>query len=514
MRCVAGVGLLVLVGCNQIFGIAETQPWDAAIPVHYATLTRLVADTAPDGTPAAPATVAFTGNAAPQIRIAALDGAFMPADYGSDGRFKIPASFVDDGTGKPPTWRLEYTLPEDPVPHEVQWAPDDNAGHIVVPLVGRADRQQALGSGGYTITPSVPQSFANPQVWTTGLWSVSKSTVINGGAVDYAFSSNAASMSGSLGRPESARGDRAFLVDRTVDAGTQCTVAVGDGQLGMVDLTSTLIAQTVPWDTQRKPVVVNPVDFFAVIDRLGTALAKLEDSFNAAGSFLLYGVIPSLQFPGLTGDAARLQLAMPLPIPVMQILLQCPYNASALPSTVLPGGLADLPLVLHMQLVDSRDALGVRLYSGFETVIRSPGAAFQVSFPAAMATSITLTTPAHPAPAPLDLSGTADSLSAGAPSGPFVLDFVPEPATGLDLRADYHDVILHRIAAGALTTERIYTVTRPQVRIDPAVLTPGADYVFEIRSYKGHKMAAHGDFATIDYPYGSAVVFTRTFKTP
>jgi len=25
-------------------------------------------------------------------------------------------------------------------------------------------------------------------------------------------------------------------------------------------------------------------------------------------------------------------------------------------------------------------------------------------------------------------------------------------------------------------------------------------------------MAPHGDFAPVDYPYGSAVVFTRTFK--
>jgi hypothetical protein len=90
---------------------------------------------------------------------------------------------------------------------------------------------------------------------------------------------------------------------------------------------------------------------------------------------------------------------------------------------------------------------------------------------------------------------------------------MPESVTGLGLRADYHDVILHRITAGNLTTERIYTVTQPRVRIDPGVLTAGADYVFEIRSYSGHKMAAHGDFATIDYPYGSAIVFTRTFKT-
>jgi len=72
--------------------------------------------------------------------------------------------------------------------------------------------------------------------------------------------------------------------------------------------------------------------------------------------------------------------------------------------------------------------------------------------------------------------------------------------------------VLHRIVAGTLTTERIYTVTAPKVRIDGALLMPGADYVFEVRSIKGHPQAPHGDFAPVDYPYGAAIVFTRTFK--
>jgi len=508
MRCVAGVGLLLLVGCNQIFGISATEPWDAAPPVHYATLVRLVAATAADGTPAAPMPTTFAAGAV-QVRIALLDGPFAAVDYPADGRIKIPARFVDDGTGKQPTWRLEYilsgsTLPG-PVPHEVQWVPDDNAGQIVVPLVGRVDRQTAPGGSGYTLTPTVAQSYANPHVWTTGVWTDGNATVTTGSTVDYRFA-NAIPLSGDTSSVESARGDRAYLVDRAVDAGTQCSAVVGGAQIGMVDLSSSRTVQTVTWDAQLRPVIADPVNL-AFIDRLGVALGKLEGTFNAAGSFLLVGVVPSLQFPGLTGGSP----IFPLPIPVMQPLLQCPYNASPLPGTAVPGNLGDFPLVLHVQLVDSRDALGVRLHSGFETVIRSPGTGFQLSFPAAMATHITLTTPA--AAAPLDLSGTADSLAAGAPSGPFVLDFLPESVSGLDLRADYYDVVLHRIVAGSLTTERIYTVTQPHVRIDPAFLAAGADYVFEIRSYKGHKMAAHGDFATIDYPYGSAVVFSRTFKT-
>jgi hypothetical protein len=122
----------------------------------------------------------------------------------------------------------------------------------------------------------------------------------------------------------------------------------------------------------------------------------------------------------------------------------------------------------------------------------------------------------------LDLAGGSDQLPAGPASGIFELTF--ERETAADLRADYYDVVLHRIAAGALIPERIYTVTEPtitepgtppkvRVRIDGMDLAPNADYVFEVRSYKGHPQAQHGDFTPVDYPYGAAIVFTRTFKT-
>jgi hypothetical protein len=121
---------------------------------------------------------------------------------------------------------------------------------------------------------------------------------------------------------------------------------------------------------------------------------------------------------------------------------------------------------------------------------------------------MTLTTPAA---GKLDLVDNTDQIAVGAPTGTFTLDFAPEPGPGL--RADYYDVYLHRIIGGALTPQRIYTVTSPEVRIDGSMLVRGADYVFEIRSYAGHATAPRGDFTVIDYPYGSAVVLTRTVRT-
>jgi hypothetical protein len=183
-----------------------------------------------------------------------------------------------------------------------------------------------------------------------------------------------------------------------------------------------------------------------------------------------------------------------------------------IPAAAQPPLLGDFPTAVHVQLVEARPvaALGVTLYSGLETVIAaSAGGGFKMSFPAAIPTQITLATPDA---GRVDLVDNTDQIAVGRPTGAFTLDFVPE--TGVGLRADYYDVYLHRIAGGALTTERVYTVTAPQVRIDGSVLAAGADYVFEIRSYAGHVMAPRGDFAPVDYPYGGAVVVTRTFKTP
>src|SRR6185503_2220175 len=164
--------------------------------------------------------------------------------------------------------------------------------------------------------------------------------------------------------------------------------------------------------------------------------------------------------------------------------------------------------LLHVQLVDPRSVLGISLPSGMETVVTEGPSGFKIEFPAAMATSVTLTTPTRGV---VDLAGTSEQVDAGPVTGAFELHFALE--TGPDIRADYHDVVLHRFDGSTLTTDRIYTVTAPTVRISGSDLRPGTVYVFEIRTIKGPPAAARGNFAEVDYPYGAAIVYTRTFKT-
>ena len=452
MRWVRAVACAVGAGAC---GYPPLPPIDGSIDTNsHVVFTWQLATPLPSGAPAPLSYPPFTRSFMPQIRIAPLNGPFMSAEYrsnaGMEGWIPIPSSYV--GT----TWRLEYTFLGG-VPHEIQWAPDDT-GHLTVPMVGRLDRTLAPTGSGYTVTPSnFAGPYGNPRVLTTGLWTDGAITApITGVTVDYDFR-NAKSLIGPIGSPDPSQGDRALLVDFVTDAGSglSCRVAAGAASFDATLQSGVHTMQTVSWNASRQPVNAPAIDS-GFVARL--TADPLRGSFNAAQSVQLYGPVPSTDFPGLIGTAPMLAMFR-LSIPVMQILLQCPHNRNPLPATAAPPLLDNYPRVLHIQLAAVRSVLGVDLVSGLETVLSSTATAgFKIAFSAPFATRMTLETPTK---GTLDLAGASDQLDVGAPAGTFLLKFVPE--TGLDLRADYHDVILHRITGSGLTTERIFTVTEPRV---------------------------------------------------
>jgi hypothetical protein len=537
MRCVAGVGLLALVGCNQIFSLAPTREFDAGISIDvipdlpHVELTWQVASVLGAGGP--DPTITFAPiMPAPDVRIATLDGLWEPATYSSsDGWILIPRSYVGI------TWRLEYSIVDGvtaPVPHEVQWAPEDKLGHLTIPLFGRVARDPLPVDGAYKIMASGAPAYRNPAVVTTGLWTEGTARLapedVTGATIDYVFT-RAASLSGKKARPDPERGDRAFLIDYMIGPinpanpdgrERDCQIAIGSVMLDSSAVQTGVPATQTPtamWDTTRGAPRTTP---FAGA-HVGRLQEVLGTRHTAVTGSVLVGHVPSVGMPGLAGTRAT---ALPIPpasvmpttfpIPVMVPLTQCPYSAN--PGDLHPGipppdalqlpGLAAFPRVLHMQLVDSRSVLGIDLPSGMETVMPLGVNDIDIEFPAALATRTTLRTPSGDT---VDLDGDSEQVPVGSTAGTFQLDFTPETAPRL--RAHYHDVVLHRLDGPTLTTDRIYTVTAPTVRIDGSVLRPSSTYVFEIRTYKGHPSAARGDFAPVDYPYGAAIVFTRTFKT-
>jgi hypothetical protein len=514
MRCVAGVGLLALVGCNQIFGIPVAKEWDAAAPdMPHVRLTWQIATVTPTGGP--DATLAYPAlDPAPKLRIApinvALDDSPDRATYASDGAVAIPQSYV--GT----TWRLEYTL-SDNVPHEVQWTPEGELGHVVVPLFGRLDRGGVPARSGYLATPSnPPSSFGDPRVFTTGLWTEGIARP-SGIMADYDFF-NAVSLSGPKGRPDPAAGDRAFVVDFTVNPTSTCQYAVGSGLLPSAQLTAEVhSAQTIPWDTGLEPVSNAAINVSKPLTRLINALGALDGREGFAGT-LLFGIGASPLMPALTATpspAPMLSARAILPIPMMLTLAQCPYDQTP-PMTAQPAALDAFPHLVHMQITNTRTVAGtagLRLTSGIETVALSAATEDDVRFSAAIPVRVQLTNPAQQAFA---LDGAGEQVAVGPAGGVFTLQFAAEATSAnapSDLRIDYYEVTLYRIDGATRTAQRVYTVTAPAVRIDGPALVSGVEYVFEIRSYKGHPKAQRGDFSAVDYPYGSSVIFTRTFKT-
>lgn len=514
MRCMAGAGLLMLVGCNQVFGIHKTEPYDAGpdvIPdLAYVKLTWQIADVLPSGDPD-PAIVDAPIDPAPRVRYAALGAPLQDTTYSpADGTVIVAREFFTrQQDGRLPTWRLEYTLSAG-VPHEVQWAPDDKHGQLTVPLFGRAARRPVPTGGGYTFTPDVaPATFQSPRIFTTGQWSeglIPGYDPGKGAAIDYDFF-NAAAMSGGRARPEPTLGDRAFLIDYAFDA-TNCRFATGSAAIDSAAIAPN--QHSLPaaiWDAATRPVSSEPVSLMT-LSRFLAALGTLHET-KVTGTIAL-GIAANINMPPLTGVApsAVLPGSTDLPAPVMITSLQCPYDVTPLPAAAQPVALDHFSRLLNVQLVSKRQVLGVQLASGMETAIASPSSEnFKLTFPAAIPTKITLATPTNPAVA---LDGTREQLDIGPAGGPLTLAFVPDSA---DASADYYDVTLYQLDRGALVARRIYTVTAPQVAIDGAALTAGATYVFAIRSFKGHPDARSGDFRSVSYPYGSALVFTRTFHS-
>jgi hypothetical protein len=265
------------------------------------------------------------------------------------------------------------------------------------------------------------------------------------------------------------------------------------------------------WDTGSR-AVLRPAIGLDVLARLTQNLGSLGGMVTGS---IVVGHAANLEMPSLTETSP----ALPLPVPMMQILAQCEYTPPELPpapAILTPAALANFPIIGHIQLTEVRtlqDTISVT--SGMETVLTAvsgPTAfSFDIVFPAAFPTMIRLVPDGGPA---IDLvNGTQDHIPVG-PTGTFTLSFAPEvPEMGSNIQSDYYEVVLHKVGRAALTTQRIYTVTVPSVRIDPSVLAPATEYVFEVRSYKGRPMAARGDFIPVDYPYGAAIVFTHSFKT-
>ncbi|HWO17699.1 MAG TPA: hypothetical protein VNO30_02950 [Kofleriaceae bacterium] len=503
------LGLVAAAGCNQIWGLDQVDLADQPDKKTRIRLQLQIARTTDEGY--ADPTLEYRVLQPPPVIQLGLVGEPLAEDvYRPDdgGTISYSTTFVGQ------RWRLAYTLAGG-VPREVQWSPpaEDQLPLLVEPLVGRAERLPVPAGSGYAITPlGSPLSHTQPRVFTTGLWTESAFSGTSPGATfNYDFGANAVSQSGLLGAPEPARGDHGVLADYKNLNG--CRVTSGVAVFGVPDLVAGQLTAPSPQPTYFSADKQVRLTFAG--SPVGARLQALLGDRAAPADLLRmeYGYAPSLGISGFTRPAPTPVLDFFLPGPPMIAFANCTFAPMQLFQT---ESFADSPelterffRVVHVEAANQRVRGALTLTSGFAAVVTSSDYNFFTDFTVAAPRKVVLSRAGSQLADLDDLTQEAEPLALGAE--PLELSFGIE--SGSTLVTDSFDVTLYSIAGSALTAERIYTSTERKLSIDPSLLRPGTEYVFELRAYRGRPSAARADFSIHTYPQYVASIFTRTFKT-
>jgi hypothetical protein len=508
MRRYAALGLLAIAGCNEIWGLSrDVDLRDSGVDPAFprVRLTAQITQTEPDGK-ANPLLAYGPLDPAPEVQIGPLDGALEPAVYEPDGAVRYPVRFT--GT----TWRLVYTL-ADGIPREVQWSPPpgDQVGHLVEPLFGRRDRKPVPAGGGYAITPKdSPPQHTSSRVFTTGIWTEGAFGGTSSGATfNYDFDMKAVSLSGPRGAPEKDRADHGVLVDFQTASG--CRYATGAAAFVVPDMTENVLTPPDP-QPQHYGVSVAVELTLGSSSPIESRLQGVLDSRSSGTTLrrMAYGYVPSLGVSAFSRPVPVPAFEFYLPGPLMLTFLTCTLPLPQPP--VLFANPPELrmrfPHVVHVEVTNQRMLGNVTLTSGFSAVVASNTYAFTSTFLVAAPTKLTL----HRGADSLDLDNGTDGSLLPAGTDPLELRF--EVEADPDLTTDSFEVTLHELMNNKVEPRRIFIAAERKVRIDPSLLAPGREYVFEVRAFHGRPESPRANFAVNTYPQYAATIFSRSFKTP
>ncbi|HUS33488.1 MAG TPA: hypothetical protein VMZ53_33530 [Kofleriaceae bacterium] len=513
MRQLALALLVAASGCNQVFDLKPTIPYDAAPDspdAPFEVEDRLlwgIAATNTTGAPIAPIYKAIGSESArdmvPTIFVGPplADGPLMAANYDiTDGSFQIPYNLREA------PHRIVYTLPNETVPHEIQWS---IAGAvIVIPRTTRFDAPNIPAGAGYTITPTgLSGSLTSPSIATTGVFTQQDRTgpfPRSGATTTYDFAANADMMTTPRGAPQGSLGDYVILGEWVAHTGYE---SLGGFALTHIDLAAG--TQSPP---QTQPAWMSGS---AVNRNLGTALAcpdcfpnidvtTANNRFDALGSIgagtrtqtMSYGISPTTKLPAFVpGTSLQNFLAQPLIIPFLTAPSIVTSMTLADPTSMLP-----FDRVVTVQFATKRTVSGADLYTAMEVMTNVFTGQVEVKAP--LARQIKLGTN--------DLS-TADGLMINPSSQATALTWADEPSVG---NGDDYIVTLYEITANRLAPIRIYHVLTPSVTVDGSLLSPSHQYVFSIQARSGLSKAKQGNYGadTVTFPFTQATTFTAAFN--
>lgn len=477
--------MLAVCGCNQIYSLDETQVRDAGAPPSDRVVNLALLVGGGTGGTEAPLTFLPLPDARPKLGLLdepLRDVTYTPATTG--GTVAYPFEFGEK------RWRFEYNPPFD-VAHELQWDPSAGVGFVAIPVAGRVERTVVPAGTGFALTMSVggaPYTFSPlAKIYTTNYWS---ETSLAATSVEPVVTfADAKPLEGSVGSIGStAAGDVVVAVDYELDANDCLRAKISGGAVAPAPtagiLTSIALTPQLGSTTPSLAYLgAKPLD---AIDRLQSA----SNSNGAPIARQRFGRIAHGALPAFTTSWSD------APSPPMIASSDCPLELSPTSSTNALDSLGTT-FAYHGVIAYDRTVEGVRLRSSIAFIGRFIGAVYLATLEVPLA---------------IDVQLDGAPLPATLPADPSRLSFAFDSA----YLADYYEVTLYRLAAGALVPVRVYvgldvTAARPTIQIDPSIVTAGATHVFAIRTYRGRPRAPIGDFRTVDYFQAAGTVFTSTF---
>lgn len=531
-----GLALLVVwAGCNQVFGIKDTSKKPDAADPEFTGMMRWAAAKTVNGAPMGVDVFPIGNEAVDSAPLALQIGPALGSGELANAPYDVATGTFHLGfrlAGQP--WRLVYTLPNDTVTHEIQWAvqtPD-----LVIPRLTRMNAMAPPApTSGYDITPAPTANFTTPIVATSGVFLVGTPGTFTGSNAKLTITTDATPINGPLAAPDAT--DWVFVADLAAASATATQLA-GWGVAMNVTLATSLTPVAPAWNTgpllQIKPTIGTSV----ARDRMRAALGTLDADDSSVEwpyyQHMTYGLAPNLEVYGFVeppGDcgatSAVLSLAgvdclgKPAMIPLADDTVFDPsIQAPRLDTLGIPN-----PPVMYARYTQTRPIHGVSLTSGIQSLV-------QAQNPPTSGEMINVLTSGTPTAALVD-QAKLDTIDLSGDSGPVSADvdvpLMPMPRTltfhprlGADgaptAAADDFIVTLYTIqnpdtSFAKLHAVRVFHITdyTVGVAIDPALLTAGL-YVFSITSRIGFPMASKGDFKTISYPLGESTAFTRQFR--
>ncbi len=525
----AALCVLVLAGCNQVFGLDSTVSLDAPpgldapdVGTGSVLLRRVQVDVSGPG-PAAPLPPMMPPITNARLRAHILSGELagerleLGLDPDNAMAYLVPRVVLENPS------RLEVTLADGSPPIDVDWPDEAEVLELMVPEIGHTVGDEFGPNEQWSVDLGTgPTTVAKSAVLASGSWLSWDGGGDGDGELDVLWA-NARRHGDTRFRPAATRGDYTFALE-LAGSGPCSRLPIGFGAFPPPPLGDTT-ADVAFWFTETVQLQ-SSWNVFPELADAGLALDDLADGGHVSQFTLGYAPLPQLVTP-----AWRIGPRMPTRMtgPGLLPLVECNADTMNQPFFTPINELADkYGETAYASIRFTRtvplspvDPSGPEADSGFEIVAPVSGVddqprAVVLARRVAFATKVQVGVDG--AFLPLD----ADTVEINRTSNIGVKFIVegqdPDDPGDDDLmrETNFFSITLARVEPTRLVPLRSFLTLGNEATFDlsDTSLYPAGGYVFVIRGHLGWSRASTGDFATYELPYQIATTTSFKFTLP